>query len=207
MFKLYATSKKLFREGGFNRRKFLTNPKCLQEKIDFHESPNPDDSSPQDDQTSETTLGISQPLKMEEHKVLGVPWNPESDQLMFDVSDLAKAAIDLKPTKRNLVSLIGRFYDPLGFLSPVIIRFKILFQKLCQCKSDWDEIIVSELMEEWNNLVTDLNEAQPISLPRSYFYNVAGPITSATLCGFCDASTKAFAAVIYLLRSENKSVV
>ena len=209
VFKLYATSKKLFREGGFNLRKFLTNSKCLQEKIDFHESPNPDDSSPQDDQTfSETTLGISQPLKMEEHKVLGVPWNPESDQLMFDISDLAKAAIDLKPTKRNLVSLIGRFYDPLGFLSPVTIRFKILFQKLCQCKSDWDEIIVSELMEEWNNLVTDLNEAQPISLPRSYFYNVAGPITSATLCGFCDASTKAFAAVIHLLlRYENKSVV
>ena len=63
-------------------------------------------------------------------------------------------------------------------------------------------------MEEWNNLVTDLNEAQPISLLRSYFYDIAGPITSATLCGFCDASTKAFAAVIYLLlRSENKSVV
>ena len=90
----------------------------------------------------------------------------------------------------------------------MIIGFKILFQKLCQCKPDWDEIIVSELMEEWNNLVTDLNEAQPISLPRSYFYDIAGPITSATLCGFCDASTKAFAAVIYLLlRSENKSVV
>ena len=67
---------------------------------------------------------------MEEHKILGVPWNPESDQLIFDVTDLAKAALDLLPTKRNLVSLIGRFYDPLGFLSPVIIRFKIVFQKL-----------------------------------------------------------------------------
>ena len=99
VFKLYATSKKLFHEGGFNLRKFLTNSKCHQEKIDFHESPNCDDSCLQDDQTSETTLGISQPLKMEEHKVLRVPWNPESDRLMFDVSDLAKAAIDLKPSE------------------------------------------------------------------------------------------------------------
>ena len=132
-------SKKIFREGGFNLRKFKTNSKCLQERIDIQERPNSDSSPLQDEPTySETTLGASQPPTIEEHKVLGVLWNPESDQLIFDVTGLAKVATDLHPTKRNVVSLIGNSI-PIGFLSPVIIKFKILFQKLCQCKTDWDE--------------------------------------------------------------------
>ncbi len=60
------------------------------------------------------------------------------DQLVFDVDDVAALARKLEPTKRNIVSIVGRFYDPLGFLSPVVIRFKVLFQELCTSKLDWD---------------------------------------------------------------------
>ena len=41
---------------------------------------------------------------MEEHKILGVPWNPESDQLIFDVTDLAKAALDLLSETLSVLS-------------------------------------------------------------------------------------------------------
>ena len=209
VFDLYTESKKIFYEGGFNLRKFLTNSPQLQERIDRQESPKRDNPPQQDEPTfSEATLGVSRSPRMEEHKVLGVPWNSESDQLIFDVTDLARLARDLHPTKRNLVSLIGKFYDPLGFLSPVIIRFKILFQKLCQCKSDWDEVIPEELVKEWKSLISDLQQALPISLPRSYLVDIADPLTSMTLCGFCDASTQAFAAVVYLLlKTKTCSVV
>ena len=71
----------------------------------------------------------------------------ESDQVIFDVSHLAELAPDLGPTKRNFVSFIGKFYDPLGFLSPMIIRFKVLFQKLCLRKCEWDLVISEELLE------------------------------------------------------------
>ena len=205
-FNLYTQSKEIFRKGGFNLRKFLTSSKRLQERIDSKEG----NCSPQQDEPtySEATLGTSQPQKREEHKVLGVPWNPESDQLAFDVANIATLAFELHLTKRNLVSLIGRFYDPLGFLSPVIIRFKVLFQKLCQCKSDWDEAISDDLMEEWKGLISDLKVAMPVYLPRSYFYEIADPVTSVTLYGFCDASTRAYAAVVYLLlKTETNSVV
>ena len=162
---LYTRAKEIFREGGFNLRKFLTNARRVQEQINLQEA----DGPPQQDEPtySEATLGTSQPTGMEEHKVLGVPWNPESDQFIFDVSHLATLALDLEPTKRNLVSLIGKFYDPLGFLSPVIIRFKVLFQKLCLCKCDWDEAIPEELLEEWNRLISDLGMTLPVSLPRT----------------------------------------
>ena len=71
-------------------------------------------------------------------KGLGVTWNPCSDSLGFDLSDLSVAADNLQPTERNLVSLVGRIYNPLRFLVPITIKFKILFQKLCKSKLEWD---------------------------------------------------------------------
>ena len=180
-FNLYVESKRIFREGGFNLRKFLTSSRPLQERINRQESP--ESSSHHEPTYSETTLGVTQVPKVGEHKILGVPWNPESDRLIFDVTCIAKLALDLNPTKRNLVSLIGKFYDPLGYLSPVVIKYKILFQLLCQSKIEWDDIIPDDLMVEWKTLISDLNEATPMSLPRSYLCKGASPETPATLCG------------------------
>ena len=36
---------------------------------------------------------------------------------------------DAEPTKRNAVSLATRFFDPLGIISPITVRFKLLFQQ------------------------------------------------------------------------------
>ena len=38
-----------------------------------------------------------------------------------------------------------------------------------------------------------------ISIPRCYFEGISEEIISCTLCGFCDASIKAYAGVVYLL--------
>ena len=114
----------------------------------------------------------------------------------------------LEPTKRNIISTIGKFYDPLGFLSPVIIRFKVLFQKLCELKVGWDETPPEELLQEWRSLVNDLKEGHPVSIPRSYHTGMAENPVTYSLCGFCDASTRAYAAVVYLLlRSETNTTV
>ena len=50
---------------------------------------------------------------------------------LFCIS-LAELAVRLEPTKRNIVSLVGRFYDPIGVLSPVVVSFKILIQEICE---------------------------------------------------------------------------
>ena len=36
------------------------------------------------------------------------------DQLIFDLAHLVERARRLEPTKRNVVSVIGQIYDPLG---------------------------------------------------------------------------------------------
>ena len=92
-----------------------------------------DVQSPSIEETyADGTLGIPHSAKSTTMKVLGVAWDPGEDNLQFSVADIAKVAAATEPTKLNVVSIIGRFYDPLGYLAPVIILFKRLFQKLCE---------------------------------------------------------------------------
>ena len=126
---------------------------------------------------------------------------------MFDVSSITQHASSLEPTKRNVVSLVGKFFDPLGFLAPVIIRFKVFFQRLCECKIGWDEILSDELVCEWKMLLDGLQGDISITLPRSYLTGIE-TFNSCQLAGFCDASTQAYAAVVYLVfETENGMVV
>ena len=200
---LYSQAKMIFREGGFNLRIFQTNSSLVQARIDASE----DTGSPQSELTySETTFGTTPHSQAEGTKVLGVLWNPEDDRLTFDITGIAKIAFDLVPAKRNLVSLIGKFYDPLGFLSPIIVRFKMLFQKLCGCKCSWDDVISGETLKEWKILVADLQLAVPVSIPRTFFHELDSPLVSATLCGFCDASARAYGCVVYLVLRTNSTV-
>ena len=60
-------------------------------------------------------------------------------------------------------------------------------------KVDWDEALQGELLEEWN-----LQQVQPITISRCYFNGISEPVISHSLIGFCDASLKLYAAVIYL---------
>ena len=109
---------------------------------------------------------------------------------IFDITNLVQHARNLHPTKRNLVSLIGKFYDPLGLLSPVII--KLLIQKLY--KSDWDQVISEDVAQEWKSTITDLAIPVSTSLPRCYLCETTDHLEALALCGFCDASTRALSA-------------
>jgi len=81
--------------------------------------------------TTETTSGAEQ-------KVLGVRWNFVSDQFVLDLTEIAALARNIKPTKRNVVSVTAKFYDPMGFLSPIITKFKVSLQELCKAKVSRD---------------------------------------------------------------------
>ena len=122
---------------------------------------------------------------------------PQTD--FFSTSGIARLATELDPTKRKIVSLVGRFYDPFGYLSPITIRLKVLIQDLCELKIDWDQPLDGAILSKWQALVSDLQEAQPISIPRSYFNGVNGEVRLYQLYGFCDASIRAYAAVVYLV--------
>ena len=95
------------------------------------------------------TLGTTQKVHNGETKILGVKWNPSTDNLIIDFSNVASQVVNLEPTKRHVMGAASRLYDPLGFASPVTIRFKVLFQELCEAKLDWDNALSSELQHKW----------------------------------------------------------
>ena len=147
---------------------------------------------------AQETLGGKQELHNDEHKVLGVTWNVSSDHFDFSLTELAKQTKNLEPTKRDVVSVIGRFFDPLVFLAPVVVKFTIFMQSLCEARIGWDVTLPRPLMSQWSNLVADLAEAQPLSIPRCYLEGIQGEVTVYRLSGYCNASLSAYAAVIYL---------
>ena len=62
-------------------------------------------------------------------RVLGVMWDINSDSFLFDV------CLPWTPrTKRGLSSTMNSLFDPLGFISPVIIEVKLLYRFICEEK-------------------------------------------------------------------------
>ena len=55
-----------------------------------------------------------------EQKVLGVISDVGLDEFVLDVMSISAAA-QIEPTKRNVISLVSRIYDPLGLISPVVV--------------------------------------------------------------------------------------
>ncbi|GBO13668.1 hypothetical protein AVEN_149097-1 [Araneus ventricosus] len=85
-------------------------------------------------------------------KTLGISWKPFQDRFVFKVS------ISIKPsyTKREVLSVIARLYDPLGFLDPVLTRAKVLMQRLWQQRLDWDDVLPNPIADEWKEFVTTM---------------------------------------------------
>jgi hypothetical protein len=130
-------------------------------------------------------------------KLLGVSWNCESDDLYFNISDLIDFVKDLPITKRSLLKLTAKIFDPLGMLSPFVVKMKYLFQVICQVKKDWDEPLHGDLLKEWNTIVNKLPSLNAVRISRRYYLLHIRPVKTE-LHGFSDASNKPYAAVIYL---------
>ena len=167
---VFKESMKILKDGGFNLRKFCSNSASLQARIDQDKAKQASEHHHQktgltgrsEETYASSTLGCGQRMQSGEQKVLGVRWNIALDQFVVNLDEIASVARELEPTKRNIVSLVGKFYDPLGFLAPAVIQFKMFFQELCEAKLEWDQPLSSMLLEKWHSLRSGLEEGQPI---------------------------------------------
>jgi hypothetical protein len=152
----------------------------------------------EDETYTKSTIGLGGGTHDEKIvKLLGVGWNCESDDLFFNLSDLIDFAKNLPVTKRSLLRLTAKIFDPLGMLSPFVVKMKYLFQVICQEKKDWDEPLNGDLLKEWNTIVNELPSLNAIRISRCYFLLHIRPVKTE-LHAFSDASNKAYAAVIYM---------
>ena len=57
-------------------------------------------------------------------------WDNKSNEFKCEIANVGEREKTLSPTKRNLLSVLGCLFDPLGIVSPVIVCAKILFQEV-----------------------------------------------------------------------------
>ena len=200
---LFENSKERMASGGFKLRKWLTNNAELREKINRSEqmaetsraNPNRFDEV----ETYAKASLVTQVSGSKSQKVLGLPWDCETDTVHFDFKEIALRASEKEAIKRNVLSVTAGVFDPLGILSPVTVSAKILFQELCVSKIDWDEQLPREIKTRWENWIRDLSEASEVRISRCVYQHAQESVTECHLHGFGDASKKAYCAVVYVM--------
>jgi hypothetical protein len=174
---------KILRSAGFELAKWASNnSKCL-----------PD--------TSQIQSNNPQTINLDKHaetKTLGLSWNCSEDILKYKLNSIQ---IPEKLTKRNMLSVISTIFDPLGLVSPVIVKAKVILQQLWSIQNlGWDQQVPNDLRIAWVQLIHDLPNINQIQIPR----NILRPnVKTIELHGFADASEKAYGAAIYL-KSTNQ---
>ena len=220
-FKFYQKSRQLLAVVGFQLQKFITNSDELWRLIQQCETQSEDggvgqlvsESAPgdagaedsihmeEDLSYAKSSLGVEEDHEQGTHKILGIQWDVIHDNFLFDIRVVADAMENSEPTKRSVISATAKFFDPLGIVSPVTILFKMFSKQLHGSRVTWDEPLTGDLLKQWNYLLAMLRDAKTIVIPRLLY---PGSARSAKLVGFSDASSKAYAAVVYLwLESEH----
>ncbi|KRX39787.1 hypothetical protein T05_5703 [Trichinella murrelli] len=115
-------------------------------------------------------------------KALGMNWEHSTDTFQFPV--LSESEIASGNTKRSLLSVVFEIFEILGWLSPFVVRVKILLQRLWQQGIDWDETLPPP-------------EESIIRVPRCI--TPGKPRRKFELHAFCDAPDSAYGSVVFLM--------
>ena len=130
-----------------NLRQWTTNNKKLQRQIDK-------------DGTGAPAIG----------KVLGLVWNSECDTLKLSLDKIIQDASTLtKLTKRSVLTITAKLFDPLGWVEPFTVRAKILMQDIWKQNIAWDEELTSTLKNEWKAWINTIKDLQPLELLKTIF--------------------------------------
>ncbi|XP_058817082.1 uncharacterized protein LOC131680381 [Topomyia yanbarensis] len=130
--KLIQQLVELLQSAGFLLRKWNSNSKELLQNVPEQLR---DDRSILELDSSSSTI-----------KTLGLVWEPSTDSFRFTTPTWNSAAVI---TKRIVLSDVSRLFDPLGLVGPVIIQAKIFIQELWKQECSWDEPLLPELQEYW----------------------------------------------------------
>ncbi|XP_072375507.1 uncharacterized protein [Diabrotica undecimpunctata] len=131
--------------------------------------------------------------------VLGMNWHPVRDVLTVNLKFLREDT-DLENmvvTKRRILSIAQKVFDPIGYLCPALLVPKLMLQKLWEKSLAWDEPLDEVISEEFKIWLKDLPYLEKIELPRWVHMN-GETLQNLSIHIFCDASKLAYACAIFL---------
>lgn len=183
--------KDILRRGGFEMQKWSSNSEELLEYIKETEG------------IEQTKIIDKIEIKLDKMiKILGLTWNRKQDTFNITVN---LPEVTYPVTKRSILSDVAKLFDPFGWLAPVIITSKVMIQKLWLCNHGWDDELPSEIVNEWIQYRKELTNLNSIQISRWIY--TSSKCQSVELHGFADASSIAYAAVVYARTIDNNGEV
>ena len=146
-------------------------------------------------QVRERLKRLSECDQKETQKVLGMVWNTAADCFLFETYHEVNGLLF---TKRKLLGLIARQFDPLGLLTPYTVSLKILFQEVWRAGHDWDTPLPDDVQDEIEGWVEGLGKINKWKIPRRITRQSWTGQENSELVVFVDASEKAYGCCIYL---------
>ncbi|XP_027196384.2 LOW QUALITY PROTEIN: uncharacterized protein LOC113790880 [Dermatophagoides pteronyssinus] len=130
-------------------------------------------------------------IDCEEHgskKVLGVIWNTQNDSISNVIPDIQPIN-----TRRELLSMIGKFFDPYGFLDPWKLKLRSLYREILL--KDWDEPLPDQIINDAMTHLQCIDDLKELKMNRNIDMN-------GDLHGFADASLSAYGYAIYIKKDD-----
>jgi len=181
--------KALLSSGGFEPHKWRSN--CREILTN-------ENAAEQNDECAAVAINANNAENNSNTKTLGLNWYPEKDVFKFSIQ-IAKTS---NATKREVLSSIAKLFDPLGLISPNLMRAKLIMQGTWAANLSWDDSLTGNLQQAWNEYVDELRNVNTIMIPRRV---ISGIAKRFYLHAFCDASMKAYGACVYLVTTDEEN--
>ena len=130
----------MMKAGGFKLTKWASNSEFVCANIQ------------EDERAPTSTIDFNQ---SESLKALGICWDTKEDNFFIDITTKVLTSDDPE-TKRSLLSIASKLFDPMGLLSPFVIRAKIMFQELWSHGLQWDDKLPDDIVEKWRSWKEEL---------------------------------------------------
>lgn len=174
--RLSSQLRELPAKGGFRLTKWLSNDREVLAEI------------PQSERASSV---VNQEIEdLPTTCTLGLKWNVETDKFVWEVSAKVQQLLEEKPmTRCGVLPAVSSLFDPLGFISPFIMKAKLLLQELCRKKVGWDGVINEQERVQW---------LQAFQIERCFKPKDFGETNNVQLHIFSDGSCVGYGAAAYL---------
>ena len=135
-------------------------------------------------------------------QVLGMKWNKSEDTLALDLSWLPEvqkwiSSDEIVISKRKILSVAHRVFDPIGVASPMTLLPKLLLQDTWETKLGWDEEVPADVAQSFKKWAKELPSLEEIKVPR-WLMSEETDRSGWTIHVYTDASKEAYAACIFL---------
>ncbi|XP_065073869.1 uncharacterized protein LOC135697938 [Ochlerotatus camptorhynchus] len=185
--KLAQDVKFVHSEGGFEIRNWTSNSLRVLEAL-------------RGSNAEEKNLDLSPEMATE--KVLGMWWCTSADVFTFKVGwdrydrDLWEGR--RQPTKREVLRVLMRIFDPLGLIAPFLMFLKILLQEIWRSGIQWDDKIDGNAFAKWCNWLQVLPQVEQVRVARCFRSHLLPGYHDVQLHTFVDASENGMAAACFL---------